>query len=776
MDDLFTLSCDPLGPTRVVALRGREAVSELYAFEIYALCEPGVTEKLADVVGAPASLRFNEQTADARQPFSGCVAEARVVDVNLGRFVVRPVFWRLSLGQHSRVWIDKRFPEVLEELLKQGGVTNYQLSLSGSYPQRKHICQYRESDFSFLSRWFEREGIHYYFEHGDDGETLHVSDAATSHERTLANPVRYYPVVDAAGHASLGEALHTFGARFAATTAEVRLKDYDYLRPALALESNAAVSPVGRDFVATFGGNLAEPAEAKRLATVRADERRGRIARFEAAGTVVGLRAGYVFELEDHPMSALNGEYLVTELGHAAVDRANLGPHASAIDARRQWLPGRDVPSYRVELGAMRASDPYQPVRRTPVPRAWGFERARVDGAADSDYAQIDDHGRYKVKILFDEQEVDPAKASAWVRMAQPHGGAPEGFHFPLRKDTEVRLAFVEGDPDLPIIAGVAPNPVTPSPVTKANATQNVVQTGAKNRIEIEDQAGDQYVAVFSPAEKTTLHLGAHAGPYQEGHNATLRTDGNAKVHAGGDRHITVGGEQTEDVTGLVKEDYHATQTTHVFGAWDETIDGGATQTISAGETRTVTGGVTEDISGGETRSITGDQTETVAANFDHTIGASESLVVGGNVDVTVGASRTDTIGASLSQTVASGITISVGGPITITAAAGASFTAPGGFNVLAPGGVTMVDDGHERKGANLFKSYWHYEGWYANVTWGSLVVNVGIYGIKAEALGVHIENQLCLSKTRDVLLKKGGSKVSTKGAAMWSYVAKMFN
>ena len=72
--------------------------------------------------------------------------------------------------------------------------------------------------------------------------------------------------------------------------------------------------------------------------------------------------------------------------------------------------------------------------------------------------------------------------------MMQPHGGSVEGFHFPLRKGTEVLFTFVGGDPDRPVIAGVVPNTEKPSPVTKANQTRNVIQTGGRNRMEFEDK------------------------------------------------------------------------------------------------------------------------------------------------------------------------------------------------------------------------------------------------------------------------------------------------
>ena len=81
-----------------------------------------------------------------------------------------------------------------------------------------------------------------------------------------------------------------------------------------------------------------------------------------------------------------------------------------------------------------------------------------VEGAAVSEYAQIDSHGRYRIKFLFDESDLSGGKASTWVRMLQPHGGGIEGFHFPLRAGVEVMCAFEGGDPDRPAI--VVPQPI----------------------------------------------------------------------------------------------------------------------------------------------------------------------------------------------------------------------------------------------------------------------------------------------------------------------------
>ena len=161
---------------------------------------------------------------------------------------------------------------------------------------------------------------------------------------------------------------------------------------------------------------------------------------------------------------------------------------------------------YRSRVRAIGGDVQYRAMRRTPVPRIYSLERGHVDGADESDFAQIDEHGRYKVKLHFDwADNTDDAagKASMWVRMIQPHGGANEGFHFPLRRSTEVLIAFLGGEPDRPVIVGAVPDAVHPSPVTSENNTQNVIQTGGLNRVEMEDNTDKQYIDISTPPKDT---------------------------------------------------------------------------------------------------------------------------------------------------------------------------------------------------------------------------------------------------------------------------------
>ena len=93
--------------------------------------------------------------------------------------------------------------------------------------------------------------------------------------------------------------------------------------------------------------------------------------------------------------NSINTEYLAITVVHH-------GNQAAEAPMVRDLLGLKHKDDYRVELTAMLSEGQYRPQRKTAVPNISGVERGFIDGPADSDYAQIDDHGRYKVKLHFD--------------------------------------------------------------------------------------------------------------------------------------------------------------------------------------------------------------------------------------------------------------------------------------------------------------------------------------------------------------------------------------
>ncbi|WP_437754785.1 type VI secretion system Vgr family protein [Sorangium sp. So ce1389] len=750
MNDAYRFSCDglPGGPLRVIAFSCDEQLGRPYALQVVGDldADPG---ELEGALGSPGTLSFGGTS------FHGVLFEIDLLLATRNRRIYRltlaPELHALSLGRHSRVFVDRTVPQVIEQVLRDGGLSAFELRLSGAYESRRHIGQYKESDLDFLHRWMEREGITYYFLQEEGGARLIVCDDRSRHDDGPPAPVRYYP--SGLDDVSAGECFATWRRVHAGVTASVRLGDYDYLKPAVRLGASRPDAAIGFEELVRFEDNLPDQREADHLASVRAEALRAAQVRFHGSGRVSGLHAGLRFQLDEHPRGEMNRRYQLCRVAHRSTQL-----RGDPALVRYLGLPP-DEEGYHVSVEALPDDVQYRPERRTAWPEVRGVESAVVDGEAESPYAPLDDHGRYRVRFLFDEAKSPAGAASAWLRMAQPHGGSPEGHHLPLRKGTEVLVAFVHGDPDRPFILGAAPTPKTPSTVTSANATRNVIQTGSLSRLEVDDLEGGQYIDLSTPPQRSFLHLGAHAGLGD--HNIVLSTEGDGLHHAGGKRDITVGGAQTEDVTGDVVEEYGARQTTHVLGSFFETIHAGMRQTISSGAAQNIEGGLEQSIQGGETRTVNGGLTETL---------------LGGRVQDIVGSTK-ETIGGSLTQAVSGFVSVStpasyvLNAPASLTMMTPAAGTVKGlaGVKLIAPGGQMTVDSWHDGIGGQHIAAYFLKltVGWLSTavtINWARFqFAHVAVYGVKIDVKGADIRNKCKDEKVYGVLAARKAASDAKK-------------
>ncbi|MFT3772858.1 MAG: type VI secretion system tip protein TssI/VgrG [Minicystis sp.] len=618
MIDLITFASSALSG-KVVGFRGTEAMSRPYHFEIFVQMMGEFDLKSA--IGAKATMVVDRAT-EGFVPFcfAGVLANVEVVHAYDGQVLVRahlvPKLWQAGLSRHSRIFTNMRIPDIITQVLGENGVSEYELRLGGSYDAEEHVCQFRESDLDFISRWMEKEGIFYFFEHGPDGEKLVLADGTSYDQDPLGVPVPYAPQL---GHDHMaGPHFRAFSGKQSTLPTQARLADYDYLKPNLQLTGSAPVQANGAGQVVLYGERFFTPPSAQKYARLHAEELLAREAVYKGVGTRLHLRPGYAFDLEGHPFGSFNTRYLTIEATHSA-------NQAGGHSAFREVMGILHDDVYRVEVEAIPAQTQFRPEKRTAWPRVYGYENGVIDGAGSSPYAQLDDQGRYKVKFKFDESALRSGQASTWVRMMQPHGGDVEGFHFPLRKDTEVVIGFLDGDVDRPVIFGTVPSAVKPSPVTTSNHTRNVVQTGGRNRLEFEDQSGSQWVHLSTPSAKTHLFLGATG---DEGdHNFVLETQGTGHLHTGSDWDVDVGAKLTETVTGDVTETYESNTSQIVFGdkthmvqgSQEETVMSGFTQTIMAFSRRTILGPYTQLHMGPHTHVHKGPHAHTHVGPLVHT-------------------------------------------------------------------------------------------------------------------------------------------------------------
>ena len=506
----FLATACPEAGFRVLRFEGTEELGRCYRFRIELASECQDLD-LDALMGARACLTILRRERSGRPDlaFHGGLLEFCQLH-QAGPFtfyeaLLAPRLALLGLTRHNQVFLDQTPPEFLAACLRDGGLEEgeFRFALArdpATWERRDYLCQYGESHLDFVQRWLEREGLYYFFEQRDGGETVVFTDSRIVHRpRGGEAQVRYHP----ASGLSLGhedEVVAGFACCRNLMPRTVVLESRNETTPDATIRGEAGVSDHGFGTVHSYGEHLRTPQEASRLAGIRAEAARCREARFEGRGSVPFLQPGHLFRLTGHYRPEWDGDYLILTLRHRGSQAGFPGAGPG-----RDPAEGEPEPGYENSFTALPAAVQFRLPAQAARPRIHGVLPATVD--AEGDGVHLDQWSRYKLRLPFDQSGRGGGKASAWVRMLGPYAGAGFGWNSPLHKGTEVLLSFIDGDPDRPVIAGAVPNPRTPSPVHAGNPSQVVLQTSGGNRLAFEDAPGRESIQLACPAHGATFRL-----------------------------------------------------------------------------------------------------------------------------------------------------------------------------------------------------------------------------------------------------------------------------
>jgi type VI secretion system secreted protein VgrG len=388
----------------------------------------------------------------------------------LYRLEVRPRAWLSTLVDTLDIYLDCTLPDILGRKLAAFGLgagADHELKLTQAYPRREMTVQYQETDLAFLSRLTEHWGVFFYFEHGEAERLVFGDDAGAYRPIEGERAVHYSARGDERG-------VFEVRAERALVPAHYVCRDYNDQTPSLELMEEHHLAEGFGGGIIEYGADFRTPELGHYLARVRAEERLALRDVYSGGSDEPRFAPGHVFALEDHPRYS-QPLVLVSVVHEASQSVAGWGEGSERAYVNRFTA----IPSERT----------FRPPRVTKVPRIHGLVTGVVEthqGGMER-HARIDDQGRYTVRFLFDTAAPGERKASCQVRMMQSLAGPGYGVHFPLKPGTEVAVAFVDGNPDRPLIVGAVPNPITPTPVNATISTKSRIQTRAGIVIEFDD-------------------------------------------------------------------------------------------------------------------------------------------------------------------------------------------------------------------------------------------------------------------------------------------------
>ena len=140
---------------------------------------------LDQILGKKVTVRLELAGGAGERFFNGYVTRfsqgARYGRYHRYHATVRPWLWFLTRTADCRIFQEKTVPDIIKKVFADDGAADYMLELTGTYRQRVYCVQYRETDFNFVSRLMEEEGMYYHFRHTNGHDTVVITDSMSKH-------------------------------------------------------------------------------------------------------------------------------------------------------------------------------------------------------------------------------------------------------------------------------------------------------------------------------------------------------------------------------------------------------------------------------------------------------------------------------------------------------------------------------------------------------------------------------------------------------------------
>lgn len=496
----------PLGPDKLILaeMGGSDELGRLFDYELQLTSDDPAID-LNALLGKPMSLSVQLSLGTSRY-FHGIVARCSQ-SVDQGQFAsyrvtLRPWLWLLTRTSDCRIFQHLSAPQIIKQVFRDLGFSDFEDALSRSYREREYCVQYRETSFDFVSRLMEEEGIYYFFRHEARRHVLVLADAYGAHPQMPGyESVPYYPPD---GQHRERDHINDWHLAQEVQPGSLELNDYDFQRPSARIDVRSAMPrphQAGDYPLYDYPGAYQQSQDGEHYARTRLESLQSLHERVELRGNARGLGSGHLFSLSGFTRQDQNREYLI------------VGARYYVHQERLESGTGSGAAQFESNLSCIDAQQSFRPQGSTVRPIVKGPQTAVVVGPAGEEI-WTDQYGRVKVHFHWDRHDQSNENSSCWIRVSQAWAGKNWGSMQIPRIGQEVIVSFLEGDPDRPIITGRVYNAEQSVPYDlPANATQSGMKSRSSkggspanfNEIRMEDKKGAEQLYIHAERNLDTV-------------------------------------------------------------------------------------------------------------------------------------------------------------------------------------------------------------------------------------------------------------------------------
>ncbi|MGD8594773.1 MAG: type VI secretion system tip protein TssI/VgrG [Gammaproteobacteria bacterium] len=519
------------------------------------------------------------------------------------QLTLKPWLWFLTRTADCRIFQKQKAPDIIKQVFRDQGFTDFEEKLSATYREWEYCVQYRETDFNFVSRLMEQEGMYYYFTHEDGKHTLVLSDSIEAHE-TVSDyeEVPYYPPEETMRR----ERDHIYDWFLAQEVqpGTYALNDFDFEKPKadLNVKLKQPYGHVEDEYeVFDYPGEYIKRDDGDEYVRKRVEELHAQYAQAQGQGNARGLMVGALFTLTQYPRDDQNKEYLIT----SATYELQSDEYGSASSESAEQI-------FTCSFSAIDSAQPFRSSRITPKPVVQGPQTAIIVGPSGQEI-HTDKFGRVKVQFHWDREGKSDENSSCWIRVSHPTAGKGWGAVQIPRIGQEVIVDFLEGDPDRPLVTGRVYNADLMPPFElpgggmvsgmKSNSTPG---GGGYNEISMNDTKGKEGMTIHAQYDRNSTIEHDDSLTVNNNRTVTIKNNATIKITDGNLDHDVATGTASYHVTSDVSEKFDATQKTTVAGDITIVSTGGAIKIDAANKITLHTGASTIEMDSGGNIKIDG--------------------------------------------------------------------------------------------------------------------------------------------------------------------------
>lgn len=492
------IKCSAIPEAVIIRAEITEAVSSLFSADIFLQTKKQISiEKLINSE-ASISLKLDKE----KRYFSGIIEQASFENIpttistrtdSILYIKLVPTLTRTVYTQKYRIFQELSVNDIILKVLKENSISNYKVSLNSKGKDKIEFCvQYGESDFEFISRLMETNGIFYYFEHTESADNLNILDISSSSKkvpvelkiRKSSTDATLTP--DTAYNVSF---LNSMGAK------KIESLSYNYLKAEVIQSSSNTSGKLNIGEKEFYDQLFLEKEVGNSISKTILEQENSLTKKLRGNSLNPFLSAGFILKIDGSETASHNGEFFITSVKHSI----------------NQITDDANTPIYSNSFTAIPSDIPFRPINTHKKPQIYGCQTATVTGTSGEEIF-CDENARIKVKFHWDSRSQKDEKSSCWIRVAQTWAGNKFGSLIIPRINMEVLVEFVNGDPDQPIVTGCLYNGVNlpPGNYPKEKSTvsgfyTNTVKEKGFNELRFNDKAKEEEIYIHAQKDVNSV-------------------------------------------------------------------------------------------------------------------------------------------------------------------------------------------------------------------------------------------------------------------------------